>query len=115
MTSLRLDPPSPKRREDVAFYPMFLNTTGSEQRYSWLVYIYRADNPRRSFGETAKSTEPVPVGAAELKANGGWKLTGGGECENFTARVAWINQENQPVPLGKPDGQTYELPFSVCP
>ncbi len=114
VTGLRLDPPSPKRREDVTFYPMFLNATGSEQRYPWLVYIYRSDNLRRSFGETAKSTEPIPVGAGELKANGGWKLTGA-ECENFTARVAWINQDNQPVPLGNPDSQTYELPFSVCP
>jgi hypothetical protein len=112
---LRLEPPSPKRREDVGFYPTFLNSTGSEQTFRWLVYIYRADDLRHSFGETPKSAAPLPVGAVEQRANGTWRLTGGGECENFIARVAWINQDNQAITFTKPDGQMYELPFSVCP
>ncbi len=115
VTSLRLEPPSPKRREDVGFYPTFLNTTSSEQGYRWLVYIYRSDNMKHSFGETPKSTPPFPIGAVELRASGTWKLTGGGDCENFIARVAWINQDNQPIPFTKPDGQVYELAFAVCP
>jgi hypothetical protein len=115
VTSLRLEPPLPKRREDVAFYPMFLNTTGSEQRYRWMVYIYLADDLRHSFGETPKSTAPFPVGAVEQRANGTWKITGGGGGENFIARVAWINQDNQSIPFTKTDGQVYELPFTVSP
>lgn len=99
----------------MGFYPTFLNTTGSEQCYRWLVYIYRTDNLRHSFGETPKSTVPFPIGAVEQRANGTWKLTGGGECENLIARVAWINQDNQPIPFTKSDGQVYELPFTVCP
>ncbi len=113
--NLRLEPPSPKRREEIGFYPTFLNTTGSEQSYRWLVYIYRTDNLGHAFGETPKSTVPFPIGAVEQRANGTWKLTGGGECENFIARLAWINQDNQPIPFTKSDGQAYELPFTVCP
>ncbi len=115
VTGLRLEPPSPQRRADVGFYPTFFNTTGAEQSYRWLVYIYPAGDLRRSFGETAKSNAPFPVGVGEQRANGTWKLTGGGECEYFVARVAWISQDNQPITFSKPDGQIYELPFSVCP
>lgn len=115
VTSLRLEPSAPSRREDVAFYPTFLNATNAEQSRRWLAYIYRPDSYRHAFGETPKSTTLFPVGATEQKAAGVWRLTGGGECENFVVRVAWINEDNQPVAFARQDGQVYELPFTVCP
>ena len=115
VSNLRLEPPSPKRREDVAFFPTFLNTTEKEQRYRWLVYIYRVENPTRSFGETPKNLTTIPIGSIEQRAEGAWRLTGGGECENFVARVAWVNENDQSSPFNKPDGTPFELPYSVCP
>ena len=112
---MRLEPAEPHRREDVGFYPTFLNATGAEQRYRWAVYIFRPDNMRHSFGETPKFLPTIPIGTGEQKALGTWKLTGGGECENFLARVEWTTDDNQRIPFPRPDGSVFELPFSICP
>jgi hypothetical protein len=115
VAKLRLEPSPPMRRQDVGFYPTFLNTTGSTQSYRWLVYVYRPDNFRHSFGETPKITTDISVGSSEQRAEGTWKLTGGGDCEDFVARVAWLDQERRVFPFNQPEGQVFELPFRVCP
>lgn len=115
VTNLRLEPSAPKRREDVTFHVTFLNAAGADRSYRWLVYIYRPDNFRHAFGETPKSVTTIPPGSLEQRAAGTWKLTGGGDCENFIARVAWIDENNQPIPFSMPEGRVFEFPFSVCP
>ena len=115
VTNLRLEPSAPKRREDVGFYVTYLNATGADQNYRWLVYIYRPDNSRHAFGETPKNVTTIPTGSIEQKAQGTWKLTGGGDCENFIARVAWIDANNQSISFSTSDGRVFEFPFSVCP
>ncbi len=115
VTNLRLEPASPKRGQDIGFYVTFLNAASGDQNYRWLVYIYRQENLRNSFGETASIVTSIPVGRVEQKALSTWKLTGGGECENFVARVAWLDENRRATPFNKPDGQMYELGFAVCP
>lgn len=44
---------------------------------------------------------------------GVWK-TGIGTCGNYVARAAWLDDNKKATPFYKPDGQIYELPFSVC-
>jgi hypothetical protein len=111
---LRLEPSPPKRAQDVGFYPTFLNTTGATLTYRWLVYIWKRDNLKHSFGETPSNVTSVPVGAQEQKAAGVWK-PGVGGCEDFLARVAWLDENKQPVPFKQPDGQVFDLWFTVCP
>ncbi len=91
----------------------FLNTASGEQNYRWLVYIYRADNPRNSYGETASQATTIPIGTVEQKALGVWK-TGISSCGNYLARVAWLDVSKKATFFNKPDGQVYELPFAVC-
>ena len=115
VTSLRFEPAPPKRGQDIGFYTTFLNTAAGDQNTRWLVYVYRPDNFRNSFGETSTAPITVPRGQLELKALGGWKLGGGGGCEDFVARVAIKDNNNQVTFLNQTDGQMFESRFSVCP
>ena len=114
VTQLRMEPPAPRGGQEVSFYATFLNTTGGTQYYRWLIHIYRADNLRNSFGETSAQTTNITAGTAEQKALGVWRV-GVGTCENFVARVDWLDESKKATSFTKPDGQVYELPFSTCP
>ena len=112
VSALRLEP-GPQRGMDIAFYPMFLNTTGGMQPYRVKVYLYRAENMRNSFGETSVGAVAIPVGATEQKAAGSWKLGSGG-CEDFIARVGWLDDQNRVTFFNAPAGGTFELRFPMC-
>ena len=114
VTNLRIDPNPPTRGTDLVFYPTFVNTTGSVQNYKWIVYVYRSDTPSRTTGESTALQSAIPVGTNEVKGAGNWKIGLGGPCEYFFARVAWLNQDNQPKMFTRPDGQVYEKGFTVC-
>ena len=115
VTNLRLEHAPPKRGQEIGFYATFLNTAAGEQNSRWVVYVYRPDNFRNSFGETTTAPMTLPVGQKELKSAGSWKLGGGGGCEDFVARVAWKDEGNRVTFFNKPDGAIFELPFQVCP
>jgi len=115
VTNLRIDPNPPPRGTDLTFYATFLNTTDVVQNYKWIVYIYRPDNPNRSFSETTRTETGIPVGSNESKSLGSWKIPLGGPCEYFFARVAFFDQENKAHPFARPDGQVYQKDFPVCP
>ncbi len=114
VTGVRLEP-GPQRGVDIGFYPMFLNTTGGTQTYRVKVYLYRAENMRNSYGETSTGSITIPVGSTEQKGAGSWKLGGGGGCEDFVARVGWIDDQNRITYFNAPAGGTFESRFSVCP
>ena len=114
VTGLRLEPAAPVRRQDIRFFPMFLNTAGGTQNFRWLVYIYKVDGQKNSLGETASIVTGIPVGPGEQNPGGGWRLTGGGNCENFIARVAWLDSGKKPTFFNKPDGSLFEMTFAVC-
>jgi len=113
VTRVRLEPPNPNPNQEVGFYVTFLNTASGTQNYRWIVYIYKADNLKNSSGETSSQVTSIPIGTVEQKALGVWK-TGIGTCGNYIARVAWLDDNKKATPFNKPDGQTYDLPFSVC-
>jgi len=114
VTQLRTEPPVPRAGQEVGFYVTFLNTAGGTQNYRWLVYIYKADNLRTSFGETSAQATSIPVGSVEQKALGVWKV-GIGICGDFVARVAWLDANNKATTFNKPDGSLFELPMNTCP
>lgn len=114
VTNLRVDPNPPLRGVDLIFHPSFLNATGAVQNFRWLVYIYRAGSPTTSFSETTAGLFAIPVGNSTLKSVGAWKISLGGPCENFVARVAWMDDNNKAINFTKPDGQVFEHAFTVC-
>jgi len=114
VSALRLEP-GPTRGVDIGFYPMFLNTTGGIQTYRVKVYLYRPENMRNSFGETSAGPITIPVGSTEQKVLGAWKLGGGGGCEDFVARVGWLDDQNRITFFDAPTGGTFESRFPVCP
>ncbi|MDE3088472.1 MAG: tetratricopeptide repeat protein, partial [Chloroflexota bacterium] len=113
VTGMRMEPPSSGRGQDVAFYATFLNTNKSTVNLRWLVYIYKADAPNKSFGETASIAASFPPGSGEQKALGVWRTSAGG-CDNFIARAAWLDENKKATIFLKPDGQSFELAFSIC-
>ncbi len=115
MTDLRVDPNPPTRGAELNFYPMFLNTTGTVQNFKWIVYIFRADTPTKSFGETTSLLTAIPTSGGEFKSLGFWKLPLGGPCDYFFARVAWFDPNNQVINFTTPDGKVFEKGLTVCP
>ncbi|MBI4786724.1 MAG: hypothetical protein HY782_06740 [Chloroflexi bacterium] len=114
VTGLRVEPVVPVRRQDVTFFPTFLNTSGATVNYRWLVYIFKLEVQKNSLGETPSIVAGIPVGQGEQIPGGGWRLTGGGGCEEFVARVAWLDSAKKPTFFNKPDGSLFESKFSVC-
>jgi len=112
VTNVRLEPP-PKRSEDLSFYVTFQNTTHRTQLYRWIVYVYRAENPRYSMTETTPILTEIPVGSVEQKALGIYR-TGVGLCEDLFVRVAWLDENRVAHFFNQPNGKIYELPFTVC-
>ena len=115
VTDLKTQPDPAPRGTDLQFFATFLNTTGTAQSYRWLVYIYRSENRVRSYSETTATLTGIPVGSSEQKSLGSWKLGVGGPCEDFVARVAFLDQDNKATNFAKPDGQVFEKDFRVCP
>ena len=115
VTGLRTLPDPPVRGPDLKFLVTFSNGTGRDQNYRWLVQIYKADTPNKSFGETTVSNAPIPPGAIEQTSLGAWRLPLGGPCDYFFARVVSFNADNKPVPFTTPDGKVFEKGLTICP
>lgn len=116
VSRIRLSPAAPKRGQPVTFFVTFLNGTGKNQGYRWLVEIWEADtNKRNAFGQADAIQQEVRVGTSELATGNSWKLSGGGPCTAFRARVVYENDQGQRVPFTRSNGSDYWLPFQVCP
>jgi hypothetical protein len=115
VTNLRIDPDPPLRGPDLKFIPTFANTAEQTQNFRWTVYIFRADTPNRSIGETARTDTPIPSGTVEVPSLGAWKLPLGGPCDYFFAQVGWLNNENKVVFFTTPSKQIFQKGFTVCP
>lgn len=115
VSNLRIEPSPPVRGADLNFYVTFLNTAGSVYNPRWLVYIFRADTPNRSYSETTVLQSSIPAGTNEVKSLGSWKLGLGGPCDYFFARVGFLDINNRPVMYTQSDGTIFEKGFTVCP
>jgi hypothetical protein len=115
VTALRLQPSRPRRGQEITFLVTFLNTAGKPAELRWGVFVYRPANRYQSFGQTSMRSGIVQANVMEALAAGSWKLTGGGPCEEFGARVAWMRPNEGLAMLASPGGQTFEQRFSVCP
>lgn len=113
VTALTIDPLQARSDQAPDFFVTFLNTTGQPQTYRWFIKIY--SNQPQSFGETPKLVGEVPVGIAMLQANSQWKTRTFFDCLWFTARVFWIDEENQVHEFSKPNATNLGTGFSVCP
>jgi hypothetical protein len=116
VTDVRTDPNPPTRGSELKFYPTFVNTTGNVQTHRWNVYIFKTDEPTKSYGETTATTTTFqPSIISDVQSLGYWKLPLGGPCENFIVRVAFFNEKNQAVPFTNFENKTFEKTLSVCP
>ncbi len=114
VTDLRIQP-APLRGVDLSFFPTFTNTKGTQMTFTWRVLIYRAENRATSYSETSWLQTHFQVNPGEVQSLGKWKLALGGPCENFFARVGWLDVNNQTQFFFKPDGTVFEKSFAVCP
>ena len=115
-TSIRLDPPEPKRGQFVTFYVTFLNATGGPQGYKWRIRLFYADDPKRGFGDTAPKTDTIPVGTSELASESNWRVSGPGDCLGLIARVFWLDESKNAIEFLKPDQSGGPAAgFQVCP
>ncbi|MBI5305447.1 MAG: hypothetical protein HY868_25180 [Chloroflexi bacterium] len=115
VVNLDISPDPAPHQTDLSFTVTFANITGRLQNFKWLVFIYKSDNPTRSYSETTAVTTSIPIAATDHKSLGYWKLGAtGNQCDPFVARVAFFDQENKTVFFTSPDGKVFEKPFSVC-
>jgi hypothetical protein len=112
ITAIRVEPPDPKRRQDVTFYPTFINTTDTPKGYRMVVYVYRP-NQSNSMGESTGNGITIPVGTFEFRAPG-WRLGGPGGCEDFVVRVGWVDDNKRRTLFTQPDGRVPERAITVC-
>lgn len=115
VTYLNTQPDPPARGANLEFHVGFANNTSSVQDFRWIVYIYTPDNPTRSFGETTVTRTQESPGAHEIIGLGSWKLPLGGPCEDYVARVAWLDQNNRAAQFKEPNGQPFEKTLTICP
>jgi hypothetical protein len=115
VVDLSTAPNPPTRGSDLSFDVSFSNTAGAAQTYRWLVYIYRPDDPTKSIGETTALQSEISAGASQVRSLGSWKLPLGGPCEDYVARVEWLDQNNQANIFNRPDGSPFEKKLTVCP
>lgn len=116
ISRIRLSPAAPKRGQPVTFFVTFLNGTGKNQGFRWLVEIWEADtNKRNAFGQADAIQQEVRVGTSELATSNSWKLSGGGPCTAFRARVVYGNDQGQRIPFTRTNGSEFWFPFQVCP
>ncbi len=115
--SVRVDPPAPKRGQNVTFFVTFLNSTGSSQGFRWRVRIFYPDNLKNSFGDTSPRNDTIPVGTTELPSDNGWAVRGPGDCIQFLARVYSVDPSSkQETEFLKPDQSGGPAAsFQVCP
>jgi len=117
VASLRVDPAQPRSGPGpVTFQVKFQSTFTTKQPFRWLVKIYRPGE-NKSFGETAAINTDIPPGVSEIASANNWH-TNPFQCENFTARVYWVEAGvyTDPVEFKKPDGvNTPFVEFKVCP
>lgn len=114
VTDLRIQP-SPVRGTPLTFFPKFVNTLGTQMTFTWRVYIYRANDLSRSYSETTFTQTHFSATPGEVQSVGSWMLPLGGPCENFVARVGWLDSDNKVQFFMQPDGKIFEKPFTVCP
>jgi hypothetical protein len=114
VNSLRLSPGAPKRGQPVTFLASFLNSTGNAQGYHWFVEIWQ-QNPDKRFGQDDGLQRNIPLGTNELATAGIWKLSGGGPCQPFRARVVYEDNQASRIPFKRTNGTDLWVNFQVCP
>jgi hypothetical protein len=114
VTKIRLDPPEPKQKQDVAFYVTFLNTTGIDQTFRWFVFIYREGQPK-PFGQTSSDrARVISAGTIEQAAVNTWRMGLDEPCTTVEARVYWEDPSGSRPIFNSPDGHPYVLTFTEC-
>jgi hypothetical protein len=115
-TSIRVEPAAPKRNQPVAFFVTFLNTTGAPQDYRWRIRIYPPD-VKNAKGDTAPLNHTLAVGTSEIPSSDNWTIRGPGGCEDYFARVFWIEPiSKQETEFIKPDASGGPAAgFQICP
>jgi hypothetical protein len=113
VTDLRIQPAA-WRGYDLSFFPTFVNTKGTQMTFTWRVVIFKADNMQTSYSETTWLLTNFPPTPGEVQSLGTWRLSLGGPCENYVARVGWLDVNNYTQFFMKPDGTVFEKSFTMC-
>jgi len=114
-TAVRVDPIPPKNNQTVKFWVTFLNTTGIPQAFRWRVLIFPPD-AKNAKGDTAYVDSIIPVGTSELASADNWTIRGPAPCEQYFARVFWLDESKNAIEFLKPDrsgGPATQ--FTICP
>lgn len=116
VSDLIVDPVQAAHGQNIAFAVAFSNTSSGDQNVKWKVYVYRADNPIKSNTESAAVPVSYPPGMIPLQSVPlNFKLgSTGNNCDYFFARVATLDNNNQPNVLNGLDGKIFEKGFAIC-
>ncbi|MBI4675320.1 MAG: zinc-ribbon domain-containing protein [Chloroflexi bacterium] len=114
ITALCPEPANPKRNQGVSFVATFLNTTGTQQPFDWLVLVYQPD-AKKAFGETDAQRIVAPPGVSQFTSASNWSVRGPGGCIALYGVPHFQNPDASRVPFKQSNGNNARIDFSVCP
>lgn len=113
VTKITIEPGTPNRNQNATFTVTFLNTTGQNRSYNWLILTYR-QGETKGFGESAAAPVTIPPGESTLSLIYTPVTGKGGGCESFYARAGWKISAFEKYQFPNTTGDPATVYYDVC-
>ena len=116
VTNLVVSPDAPKRGQDVTFTATFMNNTGQERSYDFVILLFdpNKEGLHKGFGESPRSKIAVPPGMSTTSVTYR-AVTGPGPCIRLYAQAANFQSATEKQNLQDNYGQPFRAYFEACP
>lgn len=115
VTDITYSPAAAKRNQDVTFTATFLNTTGGNASYNWLILLFDPNKTgnNKGFGESPAQVISIPKGQSQFSTTF-TPVRGPGGCINLYMRAGWkISAFDKPI-FPNTSGDPATVFFDVC-
>lgn len=116
VTNLVVSPDAPKRGQDVTFTATFVNNTGQERAYDFLILLFdpNKEGLHKGFGESPRSKIAVPPGISTTSVTYR-AVTGPGPCLRLYGQAANFVSATEKQNIPDSGGQPFRAYFEACP
>ncbi len=116
VTNLVVSPDAPKRGQDVTFTATFMNDTGQERSYDFLILLFdpNKEGLQKGFGESPRSKIAVPPGVSTTTVTYR-AVRGPGPCMLLYAQPASYQNATNKQSFPDSGGQPFRAYFEACP
>ena len=116
VTNITVSPNPPKRKQEINFTATFVNNSGGERSFNWVILLYdpNKSGPNKGFGESIMRYTAVPAGVSTATATY-TGVMGAGGCVPLYAQAAYYQGDSTKPTISGSDGQPFTVNFDVCP